>query len=60
MDRKTSELLVVVFGTSAAADAWMRSPVPMLGGRAPEALVDEGRGDEVAAVLAGLASGAHA
>lgn len=60
MGAEMSRLLVVVFGTASAADAWLCSPVPMLRGRTPESLIGEGRADDVVAALAGLASGAHA
>jgi DNA processing protein len=54
------ELLKVVFLDRSVADAWMRSRVPMLGGRTPLEVIAAGRGCDVVAVLAGLASGAHA
>ena len=60
MSTELSELLVVVFGASSAADAWLRSPVPTLRGPTPRSLIGEGRRADVVAVLAGLASGAHA
>lgn len=43
-----------VLGTDEAADAWMNTPAPALGGRTPAELVGEGRHDEVLALVASL------
>jgi putative toxin-antitoxin system antitoxin component (TIGR02293 family) len=58
--REIVYLLRLLFRTPEAAQRWFHSPVPMLRDRTPVSLVQEGRGDEVISVLAGLASGAHA
>jgi hypothetical protein len=39
-------------------DIWLSSPHKLLGGRAPEGLIAEGRQDEVAVVIDQLVSGA--
>jgi putative toxin-antitoxin system antitoxin component (TIGR02293 family) len=58
--RELLHLLQVVFNEPDAAQEWLYSPVPMLRGRSPISLVQDNRSEEVIAILAGLASGAHA
>lgn len=58
--REMLHLLKAVFGQPGAAHEWLYSPVPMIRGRTPISLIRDGRAEEVIAVLAGLASGAHA
>ncbi|HEX8692195.1 MAG TPA: MbcA/ParS/Xre antitoxin family protein [Longimicrobium sp.] len=58
-NRELRRLLQAVFRDEAAARTWLHSSVPMLGGQTPASLVKAGQADEVIAVLAGLASGAH-
>lgn len=57
--REMLHLLKVVFGEPTAAHEWLYASVPMFRGRTPISLVQEDRSEEVIAVLAGLASGAH-
>jgi uncharacterized protein (DUF2384 family) len=58
--REMMHLLRTCFATPAAVQEWLHSPVPLLRGRTPASLIQENRSDEVIAVLAGLAAGAHA
>lgn len=53
-------LLNQVFDDPEDALEWMYSPVPMLQGRTPVSVMEEGELDEVVGVLAGFQSGAHA
>ncbi len=55
------QLLTTVFGNdTAAAQAWLHEPVPLLRGRTPMSLITKGAVDEVIGVLAGLEAGAFA
>jgi Protein of unknown function (DUF2384) len=58
--RALDDLLRIIFADPKIAQASLNAPVTMLGGRTPAGLIEAGRVDEVMAVLAGLASGAHA
>lgn len=58
--REMLHMLKVVFGKPSAALEWLYSPVPMFRGRTPISVINDDRPEEVLAVLAGLASGAHA
>lgn len=58
--REIVHLLRTRFSSGDAAQRWFHSPVPMLRGRTPVSLVQQGQADDVISVLAGLASGAHA
>ena len=57
--RELMHLLRDSFVTPEAVQEWLHSPVPLLRGRTPASLIQENRSDEVIAVLAGLAAGAH-
>lgn len=48
-----------LFEDEEQALEWFHSSVPMLRGRTPISLLEEGKIDEVVGVLAGLQSGAH-
>lgn len=58
--RELMHLLRTCFATPVAVQEWLHSPVPLLRGRSPASLIQENRSDEVIAILAGLAAGAHA
>ena len=54
-----THLLRTCFVTPSAVHEGLHSIVPLLEGRTPASLIQEGRSDEVIAVLAGLTAGAH-
>lgn len=58
--RELRFLLEQVFEDWDDALEWMYTPAPMLGGRTPISVMEEGELDEVVGVLAGFQSGAHA
>lgn len=57
--REMMHLLRTCFATPAAVQEWLQTPVPLLRGRTPASLIQDNRSDEVVAILAGLAAGAH-
>lgn len=58
--RVLRHLLEEVFESHDEALEWMYSPVPMLRGRSPVSVMEEGGLDDVVGVLAGFHSGSHA
>jgi hypothetical protein len=54
-----THLLRICFVTPSGVQEWLHSTVPLLQGRTPTSLIEEGRSDEVIAVLAGLVAGVH-
>lgn len=57
--RVLRHLVQSLFEDEEEALEWFHSSVPMLRGRTPISLLEEGEIDEVLGVLAGLESGAH-
>lgn len=57
--RELMHLARKLFRSPEAAQEWLHSPVPILRGRTPASLIQEGRIDEVTEALATAASGAH-
>lgn len=57
--RVLRHLVQDLFEDEEEALEWFHSSVPMLRGRTPISLLEEGEIDEVLGVLAGLESGAH-
>ena len=51
-------LLLAVFGTGAAAAVWMKTPLPALRGRTPEAAFRESKVTTLIDILATVESGA--